>query len=138
MAQPYRPPMKSEQAAFGERLRAALRQAGVSESPAELVKLLARYGGDSVTQQAVSGWLNGKSLPRQKNLRALAKMLRMAPMELQYGEEGGRKVREAQKAWKIGAHDQLAIDTFLTLPAPQRKLVRELIDELARGGDSRR
>lgn len=129
--------MKSEQAAFGERLRAALKQAGASESPAELVKLLARFGGTPVSPQAVSGWLNGKSLPRQRNLRALAKMLRVDPVALQYGEESGRKVREKAQAWRIGAPDQLAIDTFLALPASQRKLVRELIDELAGGRRAR-
>ena len=47
--------MKTEQDAFSERLRAALRQAGMSESPAELVRLLARFGGEPVSQQAISG-----------------------------------------------------------------------------------
>lgn len=120
--------MKTEQDAFSERLRAALRQAGMSESPAELVKLLARFGGEPVSQQAISGWLNGRAMPRQANLRALAKMLSMEPQQLQYGD-AGRKVREQRGEYRINPHDQLAIDAFLKLTPSQRKLVRSLIDE---------
>jgi len=122
--------MKTEQDAFSERLRAGLRQAGMSESPAELVRLLARFGGEPVSQQAVSGWLNGRAMPRQANLRALARMLSIEPQQLQFGDD--KRVREARGEWKVNPHDQLAIEAFLKLPAAQRKLVRNLIEELAR------
>jgi transcriptional regulator with XRE-family HTH domain len=122
--------MKTEQDAFSERLRAALRQAGMSESPAELVKLLARFGGEPVSQQAISGWLNGRAMPRQANLRALAKMLSIEPQQLQYGDD--RRVRENRGEWRMNPHDQLAIETFLKLSASQRKLVRGLIEELSK------
>jgi len=122
--------MKTEQDAFSERLRAALRQAGMSESPAELVRLLARFGGEPVSQQAISGWLNGRAMPRQGNMRALARMLSMEPQQLQFGND--KHVREARGEWRMNPHDQLAIETFLKLPASQRKLVRSLIDELAK------
>lgn len=122
--------MKTEQDAFSDRLRAALRQAGMSESPAELVRLLARFGGEPVSQQAISGWLNGRAMPRQANLRALAKMLSIEPQQLQYGDD--KRVRENRSEWRMNPHDQLAIETFLKLPAAQRKLVRSLIEELAK------
>lgn len=122
--------MKTEQDAFSERLRSALRHAGMSESPAELVRLLARFGGEPVSQQAVSGWLNGRAMPRQANLRALARMLSIEPQQLQFGDD--KRVREARGEWKVNPHDQLAIEAFLKLPAAQRKLVRNLIEELAR------
>lgn len=125
-------PMKSEQAAFGERFRGALKAQGQSESPKEIADLLPRYGGTAVSAQAVSGWLTGKSLPRQANLRALARMLRMDPHALQYGDASGRHVQEPGKAWKITAADQLAIDAFLSLPNPQRKAIRDLIATLAK------
>lgn len=127
--------MKSEQAAFGERLRLALKQAGIEASPVELVRLLARNGGGSVTQQAVSGWINGKSLPRQANMRALAKLLKTDVLALQYGE-GGRRVREETKPWKIPAVDQMTIDAYLALPTGQRKLVRELVATLAKAAEA--
>jgi transcriptional regulator with XRE-family HTH domain len=122
--------MKTEQDAFSDRLRAALRQAGMSESPAELVRLLARFGGEPVSQQAVSGWLNGRAMPRQGNMRALAKMLSIEPQQLQFGDD--KRVRENRGEWRLNPHDQLAIEAFLKLPASQRKLVRSLIDELGK------
>lgn len=123
--------MKSEQAAFGERLRAALKESGQSASPTELARLLARFGGTPVSAQAISGWLTGKSVPRQRNLRALARMLKVDQIALQYGDESGRKVREKSPVRKIDVLDQLAIDALLALPVTQRRLVRELIDQLA-------
>ena len=102
----------------------------MSESPAELVKLLARFGGEPVSQQAISGWLNGRAMPRQANLRALAKMLSIEPQQLQYGDD--KRVRENRGEWRMNPHDQLAIETFLKLSASQRKVVRGLIEELSK------
>lgn len=123
--------MNNEQIAFGARLRAALQHARIVESPSELVKLLARFGGEPVSPQAVSGWLKGRAMPRQANLRALAKLLSMEPQLLQYGEDGLR-AREIRQEFKLDPLDQLALETFLALPAAQRKLIRSLIEELAR------
>jgi transcriptional regulator with XRE-family HTH domain len=128
--------MKNEQNAFGERLRAALRGARLGESPSELVRLLARFGGEPVSPQAVSGWLKGRAMPRQANLRALAKLLSMEPQQLQYGEDG-RRAREPRQGIGLDPLDQLALETFLGLSATQRKLIRNLIDELSRGGRKR-
>lgn len=122
--------MKTEQDAFSERLRILLRQAGMTESPAELVRLLARFGGEPVSQQAISGWLNGRAMPRQANMRVLAKMLSIEPQQLQYGDD--KRVRETRGEWRMNPHDQLAIEAFLKLSASQRKLVRNVIEELSK------
>lgn len=129
--------MRNEQVAFGERLRAALQRAGVGESPVELVRLLARFGGEPVSQQAVSGWLKGRAMPRQANLKALAKMLSMEPQQLQYGDDG-KRVRETKSEWRLDPRDQLAIESFLQLPPAQRKLLRHLIDEFVKSGGTGR
>lgn len=125
--------MKKEHQAFSGRLCAALSDAGIEASPAELEKLLARHGGEPVTPQAISGWLNGRHMPKQANMRALALMLGMEPYVLQFGKEAKSSVGEVRSAWPAAAsaHDRLAITLLLTLPAPQRKLVRELIHALA-------
>ena len=125
--------MNNEQIAFSERLRAALQRAGVGESPVQLVRLLARFGGEPVSQQAVSGWLRGRAMPRQANLRALAKMLSVEPQQLQYGDDG-KRVRESRGDWRLDPRDQLAIEAFLRLPAAQRKLLRHVIEEFFRSG----
>jgi transcriptional regulator with XRE-family HTH domain len=124
--------MNNEQVAFSERLRAALRRAGLVESPVELVRLLARFGGEPVSQQAVSGWLKGRAMPRQANLRALAKMLSVEPQQLQYGDD--KRVRESGGEWRLDPRDQLAIEAFLQLPTAQRKLLRHVIDEFVKSG----
>jgi hypothetical protein len=124
--------MKSEQALFGERLRVAIKSAGFAESGSEIARLLPRFGGDAATPQAVSSWLHGKSIPRQRSLRALAKMLRVDVTTLQFGAEPtGRRVREPAAAFGVNALDQHAVDAFLMLPARKRKLIRELIEQLS-------
>ena len=125
--------MKNEQVAFSERLRAALQRARLGESPVELVRLLARFGGEPVSQQAVSSWLKGRAMPRQANLKALAKMLSLEPHQVQYGDDGKRS-RDSRGEWRLDPRDQLAIEAFLQLPTAQRKLLRHLIDEFARTG----
>ncbi len=125
--------MINEQVAFSERLRAALQRAGLVQSPVELVRLLARFGGEPVSQQAVSGWLKGRAMPRQANLRALAKMLSVEPQQLQYGDDG-KRVRELRGECRLDPRDQLAIEAFLQLPTAQRKLLRHVIDEFVKSG----
>jgi hypothetical protein len=123
--------MSNEHIAFSERLRAALRRAGLGESPVEVVRLLARFGGEPVSQQAVSGWLKGRAMPRQANLRALAKMLSMEPQQLQYGDDG-RRSRDGRGEGRLDPRDQLAIEAYLQLPPGQRKLLRHLIEEFVK------
>lgn len=125
--------MKKEQAAFAERLSAALAEAKIGTSPVELERLLARYGGNPVTPQAISGWLSGKHMPKQANMRALAKMVNLPPEELQFGtDKPARGVREPRTAWPdhLSGLDRLTFEDFLLLPERQRKLVRELIAAL--------
>jgi hypothetical protein len=69
-------------------------------------------------------------MPRQANLRALAKMLSMEPQQLQFGDD--KRVREPRGEWRMNPHDQLAIEAFLKLSAAQRKLVRGMIDEFSK------
>ncbi len=89
--------MKQEQVQFAERLRAALRDAGIEQSAVALMKRFnSRYGGASVTSQAVSGWLLGKSMPRQDKLRALADLLDVDLVYLQTGEGKARRLGEAR------------------------------------------
>jgi hypothetical protein len=132
--------MKTEQTAFAERLIAALNAAGIEASPAELETLLPRNGGDNVTPQAISGWLTGKHMPKQANMRALAKIVGMEPYALQYGERPIKGVRESHVAWPdhVRGHDRLAFEEFLTLPDENRALVRELIAALAQGAQRKR
>lgn len=125
--------MSTEQAEFGARVREALRRAGLGEESKELADLVSAKGGDAVTPQAAHHWIRGKTIPRRRNLRALADLLKVTP-EWLLGEEGsGRKpqVGEPRKDTIIGLRDQQAIDAYLALPPPRRQLVRELLRALS-------
>lgn len=127
--------MKKEQAEFGARLREALRKAGLGEESKELADLVSERGGDAVTPQAAHHWIRGKTIPRRRNLRALAEMLSVTP-EWLLGEDTGRtrsRIAEPARATTVGLRDQQAIDTYLALPAARRQLVRELLKALSEG-----
>ncbi len=124
--------MDKEKAEFAARLRAALEARGIEASATVVEKRFnSRYDGVAVTAQAVSGWLNGKSIPKQDKLRVLAALVGMEPHELQFG--GRRRVGDAWAEWQqpLGTQDRSMMDAYLSLPMAQRKLVRELVAVLA-------
>ena len=126
--------MKEEQSQFAARLRAALREAGIEESAVALMKRFnSRYGGASVTSQAVSGWLLGKSMPRQDKLRSLAELLDVDLHYLQTGEGKARSLREGRAVWpeSVSLEERAAIEAYLGLPEAARRLLGELIALLA-------
>lgn len=130
---PYGGRMKKEQAEFGARLREALLNAGLGEESKELADLVSAKGGDAVTPQAAHHWIRGKTIPRRRNLRALAALLNVTP-EWLLGEEGAARksrVGEPRGSSMVGVHDQQAIDTFLSLPPARRQIIRSLLRALA-------
>ena len=120
--------MKTEQAAFAKRIKEALEKAGIEPSPKRLAQSFALYGGTPVTSQAISFWLSGKHLPKQANMRALAKLVGVPPHERQYGQRFVG-VSESRAAWPcdVSGTDRLTFVGFLRLPAKQRVLVGEII-----------
>ena len=115
---------------FAERLQAAMRAAGLEPRPAVLLNLFkANYWGRSVTFQAVSRWLRGESIPAQDKLIVLAGVLKVEPEVLRFGGALRQPVQEHRQRWDegVGYLERETFDTFLRLPAPQRKLIREVI-----------
>lgn len=128
--------MKDEKAEFSARLRAALKEARIEASPVVLEKRFnSRYEGAPVTAQAISGWLNGKAIPRQDKLRVLAAMLGMDAHVLQYGGGSRSRISEVAGPWEaLSAAERAMVDAYVALAPPQRKLVRELVAALAEKG----
>lgn len=125
--------MDKEKAAFAARLRAALEAKGIEASAAVIEKRFnSRYGGAAVTAQAISGWLNGKSIPKQDKLRVLAAIVGMEPHELQFGGKPAVGEGKADWAQALGVPERSMLDAYASLPATQRKLVRDLVASLAR------
>jgi transcriptional regulator with XRE-family HTH domain len=131
--------MKIDKKAFAERLRAALEREGLEAGAAELTRLL-ELQGVKITQQAVSGWLNGKHRPRPDHMEALAEIVGVEPHELEYRAAPTKGVRDVNTAWPdhVRGLDRLVFEAYLTLSGDKQKLVRELVTELAREPSGRK
>lgn len=119
-----------EKSVFAERLKNAMIAAGYEARPAVLEKgFNSRYWGRSVTVQAVRRWLRGEAIPSQEKLQVLADWLRVEPHVLRYGEQAVQSVRAKQRAWDeaLAFQERELFEAFINLPAPQRKVVREVI-----------
>lgn len=119
-----------EKADFAQRLRDAMTEAGYSVRPVVLEREFnARYWGRSVTIQAVRRWLHGEAIPAQDKLLVLAEWLSMEPHVLRYGEAASKALKAKEKRWDegVGYLERETFGIFLQLPAPQRKIIREII-----------
>ncbi|HQY07439.1 MAG: transcriptional regulator [Burkholderiales bacterium] len=119
-----------EKLAFAQRLRDAMQRAGYPLRPVVLEREFnTRYWGRSVTLQAVRRWLRGESIPSQEKLQVLAEWLKIEPQVLRFGDQVARSVREHRQRWdeKLTYQERETVDAYLQLPAPQRKLIREVI-----------
>jgi transcriptional regulator with XRE-family HTH domain len=115
---------------FSQRLQAAMVAAGLEPRPGVLLNQFnANYWGRSVSFQAVSRWLRGEAIPEQDKLQVLASILKIEPEVLRFGEAVRQSVQQHRKRWDegVGYLERETFDAFLKLPAPQRKLIREVI-----------
>lgn len=115
---------------FSQRLQAAMVAAGLEPRPGVLLNQFnANYWGRSVSFQAVSRWLRGEAIPEQDKLLVLAGILKIEPEVLRFGEAVRQSVQQHRKRWDegVGYLERETFDAFLKLPAPQRKLIREVI-----------
>ena len=126
---------KNEKLDFAERLRNAMINAGYEPRPSVLEKgFNTRYWGRSVTVQAVTRWLRGEAIPSQEKLQVLAEWLKVEPHALRFGAEAAESIRAKRQQWEEGLdfQEREAIERYLNLPAPQRKIVREVIETFSK------
>lgn len=118
---------------FALRLRQAIEAAGLEPRPSVLLKLFnSSYWGRPISFQAVSRWLNGESVPEQDKLVLLAGLLEVEPDVLRYGESAHRPPPPLPSPLEcrepgVDYLERETFDAFLKLPAPQRRVVREVI-----------
>lgn len=120
----------SERIKFSKRLRQAMQAAGYAASPTVLEhEFNLRWWGRSISTQAAWSWLNSKAIPAQDKMQVLAEWLKIEPEVLRFGEAVRKSVQAYHRRWDEGAGhlEREAVDAFLQLPAPQRKIVREVI-----------
>ncbi len=119
---------------FSKRLRTAMKTAGIKPSGTELERAFSlQWRGTPISLQTATNWINGKHLPRPDRLRVLARVLRTDPHVLMYGPSESMTVTEGRGPWADhSTHaERQTIDTFLSLPAPQRLIVRDVINGFA-------
>lgn len=119
-----------EKSEFSDRLRLAMKAKGLEAGAAVLEREFnLRWSGRPVGRQTAWKWLNGQAIPTQDKLQELARWLKMEPHQLRFGERVLRDLRAEQKRWDEGAGyvERETFDAFLQLPAPQRKIIREII-----------
>lgn len=129
----------NEKAEFAQRLRDAMVQAGYPVRPVVLEREFnTRYWGRSVTLQGVRRWLRGEAIPSQDKLQVLADWLGVEPEVLRFGVAVRQSVQERRQRWEDGAGyvERETFEAFLSLPAPQRKIVREVILTFAKAHES--
>lgn len=120
----------NEKVEFSNRLRACMVEAGYQARPSVVEREFnLRWHGRSISTQAAWSWLNSKSVPAQDKIQVLAEWLKIEPEVLRFGEAVRQSVQQHRKRWDegIGFLERETFDAFLKLPAPQRKIIREVI-----------
>jgi len=114
---------------FAERLREAMQNRGYAPRSAVLEREFnTRYWGSAVTLQGVRRWLRGEAIPSPDKMNVLAEWLKVEPEVLLFGEAARKSIQTYRQQWEgVDAVEREAFDAFLQLPAPQRKIVREVI-----------
>lgn len=123
-----------EKTEFSLRLRKAIEAAGYPVRPTVLEREFnTRYWGKSITVQAVRRWLRGEAIPSQEKLQVLAEWLKVEPHALRFGEQAAESIRAKRRYWDeaLDHQEREMIERYLSLPLPQRKVVREVINAFA-------
>lgn len=119
-----------EKLEFSNRLRAAMQAAGCDVRASVIEhEFNQRWWGRSISLQAAWSWLNGKAIPAQDKLQVLAEWLKVEPQVLRFGDGVAESVQKYKARWedKLTYQERETFDAFLQLPAPQRKILREVI-----------
>jgi len=115
---------------FADRLIRAMEEAGYTPKPSVLEREFnQRFWGKPMTLHGVRRWLLGETLPSQDKLIVLAEWLGVLPHMLRFGEDVSSRIAERRARWDtgIGYQEREIFEAFLQLPAPQRKILREVI-----------
>lgn len=107
-----------------------MRFSGYKAQPAVLEREFnLRHYGKPMTLHGVRKWLIGESIPPYDKIITLAQWLKVPPDDLTFGLEIKQKITQENTSWKetISYQEREVFEAFLNLPAPQRKIVREVI-----------
>lgn len=120
---------EADKALFATRLRQAMVDAGLTPDAKTLeIGFNQHFYGKPIGRHGVARWLRGETMPHPKKIAALAKWLKV-PVENLYGAGGRHTAEEPRPKFgpEIGYQERELFEAFLKLPAPQRRMVREII-----------
>jgi len=123
-----------ENEGFAERLRLALKGAGVRPSPTLLAnEFNLRYWGKSITANTARNWLLGKSIPVQDKLRVLADWLHVSADELRFGTlaPAPKTLDLAADLSALTMQDRNMLAKYSRLSVADRKTVCDVVVALA-------
>lgn len=115
---------------FANQLKAAMVAKGFPPKAAVLEREFnLRFFGKPITLHAAGKWLRGEAIPRNDKVVTLAKWLEVEPADLVYGLEIKEEIQKKKARWvnEVGYQERELFELFLDLPAPQRKVVRDVI-----------
>lgn len=115
---------------FAKTLKAAMEAKGYPAKAAFLEREFnLKHYGKPITLHGVAKWLRGETLPSRDKVLTLAKWLEIEPDELIYGFHTKKEIEDTKSRWQnaIGYQEREIFEAFLNLPAPQRKILREVI-----------
>ena len=93
----------NEERKFGEHLRAAMKAQNLKvTAPALERQFRLHWMGKPVQRQTVWKWLNGEAIPTQGKLQELARLLKLDPQQLRFGDHVQTHLRDEQKRWNEG------------------------------------
>lgn len=122
--------MENTKEEFARRLHEAMQNAGYEARPAVLEREFnLHYYGKPMTLHGVRRWLRGETIPTHDKVVALAQWLCIPPEQLSFGLEITQEIKTQRKRWDegIGFQEREVFEAYLSLPIPQRKLIREII-----------
>ena len=121
-----------EKSLFADRLRAALKDAGVRVSATVIAnEFNLRYWGEGISSHAARNWLMGVSVPKQDKLMILSKWLKISPEGLLFGTPPPRPIDENMKADPMSLVDQQLVSRYLGLDPDHRRVVRDVVEGLS-------
>ena len=130
--------LTDEKQEFSKRLRDSLKRSEGSERGAASIarEFNLRYEGTPVTAPAVRKWLDGKALPSQDKIRALARWLEVSPHWLRFGEAEGGSAKAApvlrQNVAAYRVDPQWLTKKYEALSEPHKKIIVEVLIALLR------
>lgn len=126
-----RTPHTKETSKFADRLRSALKEAGIRPSATVVAnEFNLRYWGEGITSHAARNWLMGVSVPKQDKLLILCKWLKISPEGLLFGTPPSKSLDKNIAEDKVNLIDQQLIVKYLLLKCEQKRIVREIVDGL--------